>query len=235
MVDTAYDKDGIYLGKVADVFGEPTRRAIYRHLRGSQVPRSATEVAGVFGVHRTVARAHLERLTDLGLVETGTRRRAGGGRPAKTYAITPERLEFMVPPRRYERLARLLLRTLGAAADTEAAREAAVKLGYSFGEETAVALAGEVSGLSPKTTPIDVIAWMDAAGYDATLGGNGDGTAVIEVRNCVYRELADEYPDVVCGLDKGMLCGMLGVCLGAHTQTHSLSAGDDLCRHEFKL
>ena len=87
-METAYDKDGRYLGKLADVFGDPTRRGIYRHLRDASEPLSASEVAEVFGVHRTVARAHLEKLAELGLVESGTRRRAGGGRPAKTYALT---------------------------------------------------------------------------------------------------------------------------------------------------
>ena len=68
-METAYDTDGIYLGRLADVFGDPTRRGIYRHLRERDAPQSASEVADVFGLHRTVARAHLEKLLDLGLVD----------------------------------------------------------------------------------------------------------------------------------------------------------------------
>src|SRR5665647_3044827 len=120
-VDTAYDKDGRYLGKLADVFGDPTRRGIYRHLRGASEPLSASEVAEVFGVHRTVARAHMEKLAQLGLVEFGTRRRSGGGRPAKTYVLTAERLEVMLPPRRYERLSRFLLRLIDSTVEPEVA------------------------------------------------------------------------------------------------------------------
>ena len=37
-VETPYDKDGTYLGKLADVFGDPTRRAVYRHLREADEP-----------------------------------------------------------------------------------------------------------------------------------------------------------------------------------------------------
>mgnify|MGYP007112003749 CR=1 FL=1 len=59
--------------------------------------------------------------------------------------------------------------------------------------------------------------------------------SVIEVQNCVYQELAREYPDVVCAFDRGMLCGLLGVDAAAHSQTHALSAGDSVCRHEFRL
>jgi hypothetical protein len=32
--------------------------------------------------------------------------------------------------------------------------------------------------------------WMELSGYGATLASNGDGETVIEVHNCVYRELS---------------------------------------------
>ena len=232
---TAYDKDGTYLGKLADVFGDPTRRAVYRHLRGVSGPVTASEVAEVFGLHRTVARAHLEKLTALALVESGTRRRAGGGRPAKTYTLSAERLEVMLPPRRYERLSRFLLRLIDSTVAPEVAADAAFDLGRSFGAETAAEIAGDdvrpPVGLSPRA----VAAWMDDAGYSVTLDDGATGVVVVEVRNCVYNELAEEFPVIVCPFDRGTVCGMLGIEPSAHTQTHSMSTGDEYCRHEFRL
>ena len=234
-VETVYDQDGAYLGRLADVFGDPTRRGVYRHLRGCEAPQSASEVAEVFGLHRTVARAHLEKLGELGLVVTATRRRAGGGRPAKIYAVADARLEVMLPPRRYERLARLLLRLIDDALEPEAAGVAAAALGRDYGEQTAAELAGD--GVRPpvKLAPRAVVDWMDVSGYGAILGAGDDGATVIEISNCVYQELAAEHPDLVCVFDRTMLCGMLGAEPSAHTQTHSLSAGDAFCRHEFRL
>lgn len=234
-VDTAYDKDGTYLGKLADVFGDPTRRSIYRHLRGASEPLSASEVAEVFGVHRTVARAHMEKLAQLGLVESGTRRRSGGGRPAKTYVLTAERLEVMLPPRRYERLSRFLLRLIDSSVEPEVAGELAFALGRDFGAETAAEIAGDDVQPPVRLAPRAVAAWMDAAGYSVTLDDGAKGVVAVEVRNCVYRELAEEYSDIVCAFDRGTVCGMLGVDASAHTQTHSMSGGDDYCRHEFRL
>lgn len=234
-VDTAYDKDGTYLGKLADVFGDPTRRGIYRHLRGASEPLSASEVAEVFGVHRTVARAHMEKLAQLGLVESGTRRRSGGGRPAKTYALTAERLEVMLPPRRYERLSRFLLRLIDSTVEPEVAGELAFALGRDFGAETAAEIAGDDVQPPVRLAPRAMAAWMDGAGYSVTLDDGARGVVAVEVHNCVYRELAEEFPDIVCPFDRGTVCGMLGVDASAHTQTHSMSAGDDYCRHEFRL
>jgi predicted ArsR family transcriptional regulator len=233
-VETTYDREGTYLGRLADVFGDQTRRNIYRHLRGCESPQSATEVAEVFGLHRTVARAHLEKLGELGLVSTATRRRPGGGRPAKIYAVTDSRLEVMLPPRRYERLARLLLELVSNTIDPEVASSAAARLGRAYGEQVAVEFAGENVQPPVKLSPRAVMDWMELAGYGATLANGGD-QVVIEVRNCVYRELSQEYPDVVCSFDRNMLCGMLGCDSSVHTQTHALSSGDTFCRHEFSL
>jgi len=234
-VETAYDKDGGNLGRLADVFGDPTRRGIYRHLQGASEPLTASEVAEVFGVHRTVARAHMEKLAKLGLVESGTRRRPGGGRPAKTYVLTGERLEVMLPPRRYEQLSRFLLRLIDRTVEPGVAADAAFDLGREFGAETAAEIAGDDVTPPIKLAPRAVVTWMDEAGYSVTLDDGAEGVVAVEVHNCVFSELAEEFPDIVCPFDRGTVCGMLGVEPSAHTQTHSLSAGDDYCRHEFRL
>jgi predicted ArsR family transcriptional regulator len=235
-VETRYDSDGAYLSRLADVFGDPTRRAIYGHLRLAGEPLTASEVAGSFGLHRTVARAHLEKLGGVGLLVTGTRRRAGGGRPAKTYSLSGERLEIMLPPRRYERLSRQLLRLIDASLERERAADVAFDFGRAFGEETASAIAGNgKSGHAAALSPHAVAAWMDEAGYAVAVSEDPAGPVVFEVRNCVYKELAEEFPDIVCPFDRGTVCGMLGVPAASHRQTHALSAGDAYCRHEFAL
>lgn len=63
----------------------PTRAGIYRRLRTQGTPASAREVAEMFGLHPNVARTHLDTLSEAGLVVTGRRKHAGGGRPAKVY------------------------------------------------------------------------------------------------------------------------------------------------------
>ena len=231
----SYDSDGTYLSRLADVFGDPTRRSIFAYLRRAGEPLTATQVAEEFGLHRTVARAHLEKLGEIGLLITGTRRRAGGGRPAKTYEVSPERLEIMLPPRRYERLSRNLLRLIASTLDPAAAEAAAFESGRAYGAETAAAIAGDQERAPARVGVHAVAAWMDESGYNVDVREDPSGSVVVEVRNCVYSELAREFPDIVCPYDRGTLCGMLGVPASVHRQTHALSAGDAFCRHEFAL
>lgn len=223
------------LDRLADVFGDGTRRRIYRHVLDAEQPLSAAEVAAAFGLHRTVARAHLERLAEVGLLQVGLRRRAAGGRPAKVYSPSVERLEVAVPPRRYEPLARLLLRVVAETTPEPRAVAAAVDAGRAYGEEIARTVAGDAAGRAAHLSPAEAQAWLAQAGYRSQLVNGRSDAVTLDVTNCVYKELALEYPDVVCAFDRGMFCGLLGVPPEAHEQTRSLVAGDDFCRHEFRL
>jgi predicted ArsR family transcriptional regulator len=222
------ESTGRSLGKLADAFSDPTRRSILHHVLQSETPMSAGEVGDSFGVHRTVARAHLEKLVETGLLETATRRRATGGRPAKTYTASGERLEVMVPPRRYEPLARLLLQLVGALAPTNMAVDHAHAVGYDYG----LGIRQEIQAGRGPLSPEAACAWLTQAGYSAACEC-GSGCDVYTFDNCVYRELAVEYPEVVCAFDRGMLCGLVGVDSDEHTQTHTLPE-DGFCRHELR-
>ncbi|MCC5949112.1 MAG: helix-turn-helix domain-containing protein [Nitriliruptoraceae bacterium] len=82
----------------------PTRAGIYRRLRTEGQPVSAREVATMFGLHANVARTHLDVLAEAGLVVTGQRKQAAGGRPAKVYVAREQAVhgpggkEAAVPP-----------------------------------------------------------------------------------------------------------------------------------------
>jgi predicted ArsR family transcriptional regulator len=134
-----------------------------------------------------------------------------------------------------------LLRRVDDTLEPDVAAAAAAALGRDYGEQIAEELAGDgdLAGdgesAPAKLSPRAALEWMDVSGYGATLASHGDGETVIEVHNCVYKELSAEHPNVVCAFDRSMLCGMLGADSSVHTQTHSLSSGDSFCRHEFRL
>src|SRR5665647_2454639 len=83
----------------------------------------------------------------------------------------------MLPPRRYERLSRFLLRLIDSSVEPEVAGELAFALGRDFGAETAAEIAGDDVQPPVRLAPRAVAAWMDAAGYSVTLD---DGAKVGE-------------------------------------------------------
>jgi predicted ArsR family transcriptional regulator len=234
------DSEARVLASMGDAFGDPTRRALYGLVVEAAEPLSAGEAADRVGVHRTVARAHLQRLTELGLLKIRVRRGAKGGRPAKVYVVAPEPLAASLPPRRYERLAALLVGALrrSASSDAEAAAAAAA-IGWQFGREEVVRLgnAGTVvcdeSGGVPKLTPLAAQRWLDDSGFRATV--IDDGSVDIYLRNCIFRELATAEPLLVCAVDQGILRGLFAAPESAVTTVSSIAAGDDCCRLRLTL
>jgi predicted ArsR family transcriptional regulator len=231
----AYDLDMARLGRIGEALGDGTRRSLYRHVVESPLPVSAGEVGSVFGLHRTVARSHLEKLVEMGLLQVGTRRRAQGGRPAKVYYPSEERLEVQLPPRRYEWLARLLVHLLGRFPGDHS--KMAVEVGREFGRN--LASAGVVDGMTTagdgRLTPHEVVRWLGESGYRANLASGEAPSVTIDVTNCVYQEVAQLAPGVVCGFDQGMICGLLGVEASHHAQLNSIVNGDGFCRHQITV
>jgi len=215
------------LGTVGAALGDATRFGIYQHVVDALEPVSASEVAAAFGLHRTVARSHLEKLAQAGLLTIGTRRNPRGGRPAKVYSPAASRLDIQVPPRRYQGLADMLARLADRLGADPAV--AAHDVGFEIGREAAAGLSSNGHGGDLAAA----IALLGAMGCSPRAERRADGTVVLEVGNCVYHEVAVDHPDLVCSLGSGLLCGLLGADPAAHRHTASLLAGDPACVHEF--
>jgi predicted ArsR family transcriptional regulator len=222
------------LARVGAALADPTRRALYRFVVEQAEPVAAAEAGQAVGVHRTVARAHLQRLALLGLLRVESRRRSGGGRPARVYAPSDEPLLAQLPPRRYERLAGLLIGALkGAAGDGDAAVALAAMAGWRFGRaEVARLIAAEASagrevGGEPQLTPLAAQHWLNEGGFRATVVAGSPLT--IDIRNCVFREQALLEPAITCGIDKAVIRALFAVPEGALCEHESIARGDARC------
>lgn len=211
------------LGLLADALGDPTRRAIFQYVAESKAPLTAGDVGEYFGVHRTVARAHLERLVETDLLESGTQHTSEGGRPPKVYSRSERRLDLQLPARQYELLADLLLESLESFG--EAAEMMAEKVGFAFGEKLGAAYHEEAA--DPLQPLID-------AGAEVVTEANTERVDVT-VQNCLFREIATRRPRLVCTLDRAIIRGMLSVTGKMYSLGPALKRTDeeDACRLTF--
>lgn len=221
------------LGRLGEAFGDPTRRLLYSFVSDAQEGLTATEAGRLAGLHRTVARGHLERLLELGLLTVARRKGPGGGRPSKVYLASRQPMTASLPPRRYERLASLLLDALSRSSDGKGTHEAAEASGWAFGREIAAAhglSADEPTRLSPEDTQ----AWLDDNGYRATVTATGE-QITLRIENCVFRELALASGNTVCALDQALIRGLLGLSRERLRVAGLIAAGDPCCLFEFLL
>lgn len=166
---------------------EPVRRAVYEYVAAQPSPVGRDAVAEAVGVGRTLAAHHLDRLASGGLLTVSFAQRAGRtGRPAKLYRRAPGEVAVSVPPRQY----RMLAGVLAEALEETGADAAAYAAAYRRGQATPVAG--------------DLVAHLAGLGYEPFL----DGSAV-RMRNCPFGTVAGEFPPLVCGLNLGLVRGML--------------------------
>jgi predicted ArsR family transcriptional regulator len=218
---------------VTNALADPTRYGIYRAIvDAAGDPLTVLDVAKRFSLHPNVARMHLQKLVDVGLVQSDTRKSAGGGRPARIYRLGPRVASIQFPPRDYQLLASLTLQVVDdLPGDSSSTLE---RVGLEMGREEGRRALGR-DNVDPGTSSAQQV--VDSFKKTcADLGlypriENGDGRITVEIRNCVFRELSARHPGLVCSMHTALLRGILEAYFGevGLDAQPAISSGDAAC------
>jgi predicted ArsR family transcriptional regulator len=210
--------------------GEPVRRSLYVYVVAQQDPVSRDQAAHGVGVARHVAKFHLDKLVDDGLLEVDYRRPAGrsgpgAGRPTKFYRRSLREVAVSLPDRHYELAGRLLARAIVDAESDGvpvreslrcAAREVGRELGRRAREHAGPRASRAALGLA--TTEV-----LRDCGFEP----RDDATGVTLV-NCPFHALAQDYTELVCGMNLELVGGLVDG-LESSTLEAQLDPGPDRC------
>ena len=205
-----------------DVLRSPVRRRIVDLLAnlpedptapGVLEGRTATELAETLGMHVTTARFHLDQLEASRLVESQSRR-GGVGRPRKVYR-SPRR-PLSAHPSAEGALAAMtqLLTEAWHQSDhgepvtpEEAGRRWALRHAVTsqVGQQPQASSPGAFLGKIGMTVDM-----LEGWGYRPEIRtAEGGRTAELTLVDCPFLPMAQEHPDVVCGVHRGLLRGTL--------------------------
>jgi len=195
---------------VLKALGDNTRYAIYLELARSPRPLATADVATALDLHPNTVRPHLERMRDVGLLQVQSESRGGVGRPQHLYSLAADAPSLGLEPASFPILARMLLRLAAATgADAAEALEAGRDQGRADGER-----------LRPRGCLGAVVSQLDAMGFDPALAIDDDPAAQAEAvtiafAHCPFRDLAEQRPDLLCSLHRGLIEGVVGAIGGA--------------------
>ena len=197
--------------------GEPLRRGIYLFVASQTEPVSRTRAAERFGVSRSVAAFHLDKLADLGLLDVEYkrppgRRGPGAGRPAKLYRATAAEVTFSLPRREYELAGRLLAEAVTVSRRDQipveqALTETARRVGQELGQ-----IAGQQAGAEASQKQVLSVACQVLS--DCAYEPRDDGKE-IALLNCPFHSLAQEYRALICGMNLALMTGFSEAAKGA--------------------
>jgi len=178
----------------AGLLADPVRSRIYRFVRRARRPVTRDEAAVSARVSRNLAAFHLDKLVEAGLLRAGSPAASSSrvGRRPKVYEAGPVEVHVDVPQRQHALLAGVLVEALADQGARSAAVEAAARRGRELGraaraEAASVWAALERLGFEP---------------YEAE-------PSVVRLANCPFRPLASDSPDLVCGLNRALIAGVL--------------------------
>jgi len=177
---------------------DPVRRRLYEVVARRTEPVCRDEAAAAAGIGRALAVYHLDKLVESGLLTATYARPAGrtgpgAGRPAKLYARSDREFAVTVPPREYELAARLLVQVVESDASGRsraALLDAARRLGVELGSRSQTA---------------DLEGALARHGYEP----RRDDAGTIRLRNCPFHRLAEQHRDIVCGMNLGLIEGLV--------------------------
>ena len=182
---------------------DQVRRRLYGYVSGRDEAVGRDEAAAAVGIGRPLAAYHLDKLVDLGLLTASYqrpkgRRGPGAGRPAKLYARSGREFSVSIPPREYELAARLLAQAVNddvSGAARVALGNAAHRLGVDLGRSS--------RGVGDKSSDADAV--LAHHGFEPVSDGEGN----VSLANCPFHKLAGQYPEVVCGMNLALICGLI--------------------------
>lgn len=199
---------------------DPRRAGIVAELRSAGEPLDSSELGRRVGLHANTVRWHLAILADAGLVRSGSAPREGPGRPRRVYEPTERgrshRDDLQPTADAHRALATALV---GIVAAQPGAGEAAERAGRTLGRD-------EVAGAGPSADPLNrLVAVLDAHGFAPVIEG-----CEVTMHRCPFPDLASLSPEVVCGVHRGLVDGVLdGLGTGLAVEELEVLPRPDVC------
>ncbi len=210
----------------ARALASPSRNELL-HLLQQRGPTTIADLAEGTGLHPNTVREHLARLLEVDLVRREAEVRTVRGRPRMFYRATSGAEAVATPEgsARFEAgvarmaFARAIIEGFAAPEpDTRARAEAAgAAIGRSLRRDVPAAgskAATEVPQDPAERGVLALEAHLDAFGFDPQWEGEAQ---TFHLWRCPFWEMAQERPDVVCGVHSGLAEGVLESAGGAMT------------------
>jgi predicted ArsR family transcriptional regulator len=182
--------------------GDNTRYAIYLELARSPRALATADISDTLGLHPNTVRPHLERMREIGLLDVEVGGRGDVGRPQHRYSIATGAPSLGLEPPTMPVLARMVL---AMAARLHASADDAEAVGRAEGASRAIPYQRAPSTLEA------LVSDLDRLGFDplVTDTPDDDAAAVVAFANCPFADLAQQHPELVCGLHRGLVAGFV--------------------------
>ena len=194
------------------LLADELRQRLYRFVAAQPGPVTRDQAAAAVGISRKLAAFHLDKLLAAGLLEAAApdpaSRQPGPGRAPKAYRPTAEEVAVSVPERRYDALGEVLSQAMVADGPTGRAWRAAQRLAHDRGQALGERVRAQrrLGRLGPERALGVTGELLGACGYQPA---RTPSQLQLVLRNCPFQQLAHTASELVCGLNRDFVAGLL--------------------------
>lgn len=217
------------VGAVA-ALDDAARRSIYAFVASSGGPVTRAQVAHAVGISRKLAAFHLDKLVRVGLLVTRTdtaRTSMTRGRRPKVYERSSTEMAVTLPARRPADLADMLVEAIGTATPDEPARTAAIRVAEQRGRDLGAATRTQVRGgrIGAERALMLGESVLRERGFEPVR----EAPTTLRLRNCPYRPVAGDAPELVCHMNQRFFAGFLAGLGAESVQAHLVPRDRECC------
>ncbi len=193
-------------GKTLEIhkaLADDTRYRLYRFVGLAGRPVSVREVSRRLSLHPNTVRPHLRRLEEAGLLASEIRK-GSVGRPQALYTVRDT--DDRSAPGDYRLLAEMLIGLVRG----RRALEQAHGLAREWGTYLVAQNRPKPGTRGPASRNLALMQdAMARAGFDPRFRRREGAAVDVTLRNCPFKDLADDHRDLVCTLHRGLVEGIL--------------------------
>ncbi|MBM7800419.1 putative ArsR family transcriptional regulator [Microlunatus panaciterrae] len=199
------------------------RRALFEQVRRSHQGLTREQAAVAVGISRKLAAFHLDKLAAVGLLVVRTSGEQRVGRRPHVYQVADATIEVSIPSRRPDLLSEILVTAVSRHRPEESVSEAALRLARELGSAAGEAERRSHRGgrMSPERGLGIVRRVLDHLGYQPFRDVEGD----LRLRNCPFDPHATQEPELVCGINRAYLAGLIEGLQATSLQATSPESG----------
>lgn len=225
--------------KISSTFADETRFSIYEFMLQQKQFLSVQDIADQFKIHSNVARLHLTKLAEIGVISSEHFKTGKGGRPGRVYKAKQEGINLSIPRRDTSSLIKWsleLILELG-----EAALSKAQEISYRDGKQSMLEQMNSLKRKSPFTFDEKLAMLTKSAtliGYiPKVIEHNQSKSIIFSLFNCPFQEQISNYGEIVCQLHESYLYGQVDALFGRHeiTKMESMVSDCDFCKYKISL
>lgn len=225
--------------KITSTLADETRFSIYEYMLQHKKYYTVQEIADEFKIHSNVARLHLTKLSEIGVISAEFLKTGKGGRPGRVYRAKQEGINLSFPRRDPSLLVNWSVELIQELGDE--ALQKAIQISFKDGKQSMQQFLNERKHKRPPSFEEKIKILTNSAkliGYVPEIHEHQHSKSLIfSIYNCPFHDQISQHGEIICKLHESYLRGQTEILFETNefVQIESMLQSCDFCKYKITV